>query len=60
MTGTPIEQRIRKYAFLHNCDLDDATRKVFIEVMSEINAARTTEGLYDRLFKTEDNRPFVP
>ena len=60
MTGTPIEQRIRKYAFIHNCDLDEATRKVLIEVMSEINSARTTEGLYDKLFTDENNRPLVP
>ena len=60
MTGTPIEQRIRKYAFIHNCDLDEATRTVLIEVMSEINSARTTEGLYDKLFTDENNRPLVP
>ena len=54
MNLTPLEQRIRNYAFLHNCDMDEATFKVLVEVVNETSKNRKTEGLYDKLFQERD------
>ena len=48
---TPIERRIRTYAFLNDCDLDEASYEVAREIVREAMASRSWEGLYDRLFK---------
>ena len=50
---TPLEKRIRTYAFIHQCDLAEATHKVLVEVLREASAAHTQEGLYDSLFDRE-------
>jgi len=47
---TPIEKKIRTYAFNHrNMDLDEATYWVMTEVVHNTNKSNV-EGLYDRLF----------
>lgn len=51
---TALEKRIRTYAFVNNCDLDEATRRVLVEVLREASMAHTQEGLYDSLFGRED------
>ena len=45
-----IERRIKTFAFVNNCDLDKATRKVILQVAGELNTRTDTEGLYDELF----------
>ena len=57
---SPLERRIKTYAFTHQCDLDTASYKVLRDITSEITQNRKTEGLYDSLFggqdgKTEEN-----
>ena len=53
---SPLERRIKTYAFTHpNCDLDTAAYKVMRDITSETNMTRNTEGLYDRLFKGEED-----
>lgn len=50
---TPIEEKIRTYAFTHQCDFDEATYKVLAELMYSL-ANHDVEGLYDRLFQKGD------
>ena len=45
-----LQNMIRNYAFQHNCDFDEATYKVLRNMVSEVTANRSAEGLYDRLF----------
>lgn len=47
---TPLQDRIRTYAFQHDCDLDEATLHVLREILHEAAMRRTQEGLYDSLF----------
>lgn len=51
---SPLERRIKTYAFTHNCDLDEAFYKVIKEVSSELSMTTKKEGLYDRYFGTEE------
>ena len=55
---TPIEKKIRTYAFNHrNMNLDEATYWVMTEMVHGTNKSNV-EGLYDRLFredKKDDN-----
>lgn len=51
---TPLQRRIKTYAFTHQCDLDTAAYKVLRDITSEITMTRKTEGLYDGLFGGED------
>lgn len=54
---TPIEKKIRTYAFNHNTGLDESTYRVMAEVVRSTNNSNA-EGLYDRLFgedKKDDN-----
>ena len=53
-TRTPIEGKVLAYAFLHNCDTDEATFKVLVDVVNETSKDRKTEGLYDKLFQEQD------
>lgn len=48
-----LEKRIKTYAFVHQCDLDEATYKVLVEIVFECKVARTSEGLYDKLSGVE-------
>lgn len=50
----PLRDRIRAYAFQHDCDLDEATYKVLAEIRNEIMTRKTKAGLYDSLFGTEE------
>lgn len=47
---TPLQERIRTYAFQNECDFDEATLHVLREVLQEAARQRTQEGLYDSLF----------
>ena len=50
---TPIEKKIRTYAFNHrNMNLDEATYWVMTEVGHGTNKSNV-EGLYDRLFRED-------
>ena len=51
MNESPLERKVKTYAFTHQCDLDTAAYKVLRDITSETNMTRNTEGLYDRLFK---------
>ena len=48
--STPLQKRIRTYAFQHDCDLDEATLPTLREVVREAAMRSTQEGLYDSLF----------
>lgn len=50
----PLQDRIRAYAFQHDCDLDEATYKVLAEIRNEIMTRKTKAGLYYSLFGTEE------
>ena len=47
---TPLQERIRTYAFKNECDFDEATLHVLREILQEAAMRRTQEGLYDSLF----------
>ena len=47
---TPLQDRIRTYAFQNDCDLDEAALHVLREILKEAAMQRTQEGLYDSLF----------
>lgn len=48
---TALENEIRKYAYIHECDMDMATYRVMIDQINEIQRNRSCKGLYDRFFK---------
>jgi len=50
---TNLEQTIRKYAFTHDCDMDEAAYRVLVDILHDVSIGRSREGLYDRLFSTE-------
>lgn len=51
---TPVQDRIRTFAFQDGCDFDEATYKVLAEIRNEIMTRKTKAGLYDSLFGTEE------
>ena len=48
-----LKKRIKTYAFVHQCDLDEATYKVLLEIVNECRDERSTEGLFDKLSGVE-------
>ena len=55
MNESPLERKVKTYAFTHQCDLDTAAYKVLRDITSEITMTRKTEGLYDGLFGGEED-----
>lgn len=45
---TELENLIRTYAFVHDCDLDEAALHVLEDLLKETT---TYVGLYDRMFR---------
>ena len=56
-TISPIQDRIRTFAFQDGCDFDKATYTVLNEELNKCTTRRTTEGLYDRLFVPREEKP---
>lgn len=56
-TISPIQNRIRTYAFKNECDFDEATLHVLREILQEAAMMRTQEGLYDSLFVFREEKP---
>ena len=56
-TISPIQDRIRTFAFQDGCDFDKATYTVLNEELNKCTTQRTTEGLYDRLFVSREEKP---
>lgn len=54
---SPIQDRIRTYAFKNECDFDEATLHVLREILQNAAMQRTTEGLYDSLFVSREEKP---
>ena len=47
---SPLERRIKTYAFVHDTDVDKASRRVLMQVAREVEMRNDTDGLYDELF----------
>lgn len=56
-TISPIQDRIRTFAFQNGCDFDEATMRVLREILNDASLKRTQEGLYDSLFVSREEKP---
>lgn len=54
---TPVQDRIRTFAFQDGCDFDEATLHVLREIINDAALKRTQEGLYDSLFAFREEKP---
>ena len=56
-TISPIQDRIRTFAFQDGCDFDEATMRVLREIFNDASLKRIQEGLYDSLFVSREEKP---
>lgn len=53
MGESPLEKRIKAYAFANGVDFDEASFRVLNDLVKLAQSKRSYEGLYDRMFKEE-------